>query len=131
MSADVLEHLQDPWAVVRRLQDLLRPGGVLVASIPNIRNYRVLRSLIFRGRFDYVASGILDRTQLRFFTRSSCLELLECGGLMQVDKVLLNPPRPRWHQLLRWLSILLTAGWARDFFVTQYLLRAVRLDSPK
>ena len=126
LCLDVLEHLCDPWALVQRLQPLLCPGGALLASIPNIRNYQVLRQLIFRGRFRYVPAGILDRTHLRFFTRSSCIELLQYGGGLTVDQLLREPPRPRWYKLPHWLTILLTAGWARDFFVTQYLLRAVR-----
>ena len=129
LCLDVLEHLRDPWALVRRLQGLLRPGGVLLASIPNIRNYRVLRQLLFCGRFQYVAAGILDRTHLRFFTRASCIELLECGGGLVVERVLCEPPL-RWHKMLRWLLVLLTAGWARDFYVTQFLLSAARRDEP-
>ena len=126
LCLDVLEHLRDPWQLVQRLQPLLRPGGALLASIPNIRNYRVLRQLIFLGRFRYVPAGILDRTHLRFFTRSSCIGLLQCGGELAVDMVLRVPRHPRWYRLLIWLTILLSAGRAREFFVTQYLLRAVR-----
>lgn len=65
--ADVLEHLADPWAVLRRCKDYLTPGGCVVASIPNVAYYRVRQHLLF-GRFDYCPFGVLDRTHLRFFT---------------------------------------------------------------
>jgi len=34
-AAEVLEHLPDPAGMVRRMRRLLRPGGVLVLSVPN------------------------------------------------------------------------------------------------
>jgi 2-polyprenyl-3-methyl-5-hydroxy-6-metoxy-1,4-benzoquinol methylase len=80
VTADVLEHIQDPWGLCTRLAGLLSPGGVLVASIPNIANLGVLCDLV-EGRFDYAESGILDRTHLRFFTRASAVALLEGAGL--------------------------------------------------
>lgn len=80
VAADILEHLPDPWSVVRSLSRLLRPGGTLVVSIPNIANLGVV-SAIVNGRFDYQAEGILDRTHLRFFTRATAEELLSGAGL--------------------------------------------------
>jgi SAM-dependent methyltransferase len=77
--ADVLEHLVDPWAAVARAHALLRPGGTLVASIPNVAHGTVVAGLL-RGRFDYQTSGILDRTHLRFFTRPTAIALVESGG---------------------------------------------------
>src|ERR1051325_4281481 len=50
--ADVLEHLVEPWDVVRKYRAALGPGGVCVASIPNVANRRVLRGL-YRRRWDY------------------------------------------------------------------------------
>ena len=43
--ADVLEHLRDPWAVLRRCREALRSGGHVVASIPNVAYYRVREHL--------------------------------------------------------------------------------------
>ena len=34
--SEVLEHLTDPWALVRKLSPLVRPGGLLLASSPNV-----------------------------------------------------------------------------------------------
>src|SRR4051794_37408417 len=71
LCLDVLEHLIDPWAVISKLGLLLKPGGALIASIPNVRNHKVLFPLLFRGRWDYTDSGLLDRTHLRFFVRET------------------------------------------------------------
>ena len=39
ICGDVLEHLFDPWAVVEKLTVFLKPGGIFIASLPNIRNF--------------------------------------------------------------------------------------------
>ena len=72
--ADVLEHLVDPWAAVRRARELLPSGGSLVVSIPNVLHHSVLGDSA-RGRFDYRDAGVLDRTHLRFFTAATAREL--------------------------------------------------------
>jgi 2-polyprenyl-3-methyl-5-hydroxy-6-metoxy-1,4-benzoquinol methylase len=42
LCLDVLEHLVDPWRVVSRLHVIMPEGGYLLASIPNVQNYRVV-----------------------------------------------------------------------------------------
>ncbi|HEY8526704.1 MAG TPA: bifunctional glycosyltransferase/class I SAM-dependent methyltransferase [Acidimicrobiales bacterium] len=70
VAADVLEHVRRPEQILEEAHDLLAPGGVLVASIPNfVHWYPRLR--VLTGRFDYDRRGILDRTHLRFFTQRS------------------------------------------------------------
>jgi len=123
LCLDVLEHLPDPWAVVKRLGPLLRPGGALVASIPNIRYYKVVLPLLFRGAFRYdPEGGIMDATHLRFFVRATAIELAECGGLA-VDRVdTLGFKRRNLKGLLN----AMTGGALTDLFTRQYLIRAIR-----
>ncbi len=78
---DVLEHLSNPWAACRRLLPFLRPGGVIVASAPNLRHFEVLRTLLLQKRFDYSDWGVMDRTHLRFFTIKTFPELFSSLGL--------------------------------------------------
>lgn len=77
---DALEHFQDPWQVLRTTTTLLNKTGFVVASVPNVRYYTVVRRLVVSGLFTYTDAGILDRTHLRFFTRRSLENLFrECG----------------------------------------------------
>ena len=77
---DVLEHLVDPWEALRATRDLLASGGRVVASIPNIRYWPVLKDLALKGRWTYTETGSLDRTHLRFFTRETIAGMFaECG----------------------------------------------------
>ena len=64
IAADVLEHLPDPWTVVEALSERLSDQGVVIASIPNIRHYTTLRTLLFRKYWPYRDRGIHDRTHL-------------------------------------------------------------------
>jgi GT2 family glycosyltransferase/2-polyprenyl-3-methyl-5-hydroxy-6-metoxy-1,4-benzoquinol methylase/glycosyltransferase involved in cell wall biosynthesis len=77
--ADVLEHLAAPEQALVQARRLLTPGGVVVASLPNVRHWSVLRQLL-AGEFRYEAAGILDRTHLRFFTRASARRLFAEHG---------------------------------------------------
>lgn len=79
VCADILEHLRDPWSVLAKLRRVLRDDGVLVASIPNLASLRVVK-LILRDRFDYAASGTLDRTHLRFFTLNTIRSMFAASG---------------------------------------------------
>lgn len=78
--ADVLEHMRDPQAALARYRSCLRPGGVIVASIPNVRHCSILH-MLSEGRWEYQPQGIMDRTHLRFFTLAEITRLFEGAGL--------------------------------------------------
>jgi 2-polyprenyl-3-methyl-5-hydroxy-6-metoxy-1,4-benzoquinol methylase len=81
---DVLEHLLDPDAVLRSAVELLAAGGAVVISIPNVA-HGSLRLALLQGRWDYLETGLLDRTHLRFFTRESVLLMVAGAGLHITD----------------------------------------------
>lgn len=85
ICSEVLEHLVDPGAVLARLVRLLKPGGSVFASSPNVSHWRVVAGLL-RGRFDYGEIGTMDATHLRWFTPHSFRRLFEACGV-QVDSV--------------------------------------------
>jgi 2-polyprenyl-3-methyl-5-hydroxy-6-metoxy-1,4-benzoquinol methylase len=79
VCGDLIEHMRDPQAMLARLRPLLRPGGRLALSTPNIANWAMRLSLLF-GRFRYTEWGILDKTHTHFFTRKTLRECLEAAG---------------------------------------------------
>jgi 2-polyprenyl-3-methyl-5-hydroxy-6-metoxy-1,4-benzoquinol methylase len=77
---DVLEHMISPEQALRYAKTLLRPGGAILASIPNVRHLPVLWQLGVHGRWEYGDCGLLDKTHLRFFTKSSILKMFKDEG---------------------------------------------------
>lgn len=90
LAADVLEHLRHPLACLTAAVDRLRPGGVVVLSIPNIAHGDI-RLALLDGRFEYTDVGLLDRTHISHFTDQSLRQLIADAGLVAT----------RWHRLRR------------------------------
>ena len=74
---DVLEHLADPWSALSYSKELLKDGGVVVSSIPNVRYFNNVWEFLVEKNWEYTDWGILDKTHLRFFTQKSILSLFE------------------------------------------------------
>jgi SAM-dependent methyltransferase/glycosyltransferase involved in cell wall biosynthesis len=81
---DVLEHLRDPWRIMREHAALLSPRGVMVICVPNAAHWSVTLKLL-TGQFDYEDQGVLDRTHLRWFTLASMEKALHATGLQLCD----------------------------------------------
>jgi O-antigen biosynthesis protein len=126
ITADVLEHLVDPWRVVANIRPHLKETGAVIASIPNIMHVSVLRDLL-NGRFRYQEAGILDRTHLRFFTLLEIDSLFAGAGygprsytattvpITDADLVLVDA-----------LKELSTTDTSDQFRVYQYLVKVAR-----
>jgi O-antigen biosynthesis protein len=117
ICADVLEHTANPWAVVAALKKLLKPGGCLVAGIPNVGFHRNIRKMI-RGEWRYADEGLLDRTHLRFFTLQTIEELFASNGL-RVEQVYKRVDAG-WN--IRLLNVLLL-GALRHTLYLHYIVR--------
>lgn len=95
LYGDVLEHLIDPWTVLREGRRFLRQRGRIVVSLPNAQHISVLGGLL-RGEWKYVDDGILSIGHLRFFTTRSMRSLISGAGY-QIERERANyGPRGRW-----------------------------------
>ena len=120
MLADVLEHLADPLAALRRAAGWARPGAAVLLSVPNVAHWQA-RLTLARGRWPAHESGTFDSSHLRWFTRDSVATLLADAGLRdtELDAIVpalrnhLKPARladraePAWQALGRRLPGLL------------------------
>ncbi|MEB0260646.1 MULTISPECIES: class I SAM-dependent methyltransferase [unclassified Mucilaginibacter] len=100
---DVLEHLQDPDKALLACKKLLNPNGVIIASIPNIRWYPVVLSLLRYKDFKYEDAGVMDRTHLRFFTKKSMIRLFEQSGYSVTNIQGINESNFRYYKLLNFM----------------------------
>lgn len=119
LCADVLEHMREPEKALLACKDAMALGGVLVASIPNVRNWRdVLWPLLCHGTWTYTEWGILDRTHLRFFTRSSIYSFFVDNGWSVASVTGIN-----MHRREKLLSVL-SCHLLDDFLFRQYVVIA-------
>jgi GT2 family glycosyltransferase/ubiquinone/menaquinone biosynthesis C-methylase UbiE len=81
---DVLEHLVEPWNVLRNVKPYLKKNGKVLASIPNIAHHSIIRDLL-KGKWTYTDKGLLDITHLRFFTREGIVHLFSYAGFQSLD----------------------------------------------
>ena len=128
VCGDVLEHLVDPWLVVKKLVGYLKLGGLLIVSVPNIRYYKVLFKIVGKGNFDYdPEGGILDKTHLRFFCRKNVIQLLDVPELKLHTIVPIDyHPVYKFSRKVKAFN-LVTGSLFEEFFVHQYLGVAMRV----
>lgn len=117
---DILEHLVDPWSVLKKMRAYLKPGGQIIVSVPNVRHFSVLRDLVLRDDWAYSEAGIMDRTHLRFFTRKTILAAITQAGY-KVERLETNGGDLRgWKHWLDQAS----GGRIAPWFVAQHLILA-------
>lgn len=85
LLGDILEHLRDPWTVLASLRMLLKPGGQVIISIPNIGHIDTFIHVFIKGYWPYNDRGIFDRTHLRFFTLQNIKDLTRHAGLEAIE----------------------------------------------
>ena len=77
---DVLEHLLNPWDLLKKHCLMLKKGGHIVASIPNIAHYRIVK-MLKKKEWNYDNAGVIDKTHLRFFTIKSIRKMFKDADL--------------------------------------------------
>jgi|GEM_PF-4372620 len=133
VMADVLEHLQDPASTLRLAVERLRPEGYCVISVPNVAHNGVIASLLGEA-FPYRATGLLDRTHLRFFARQDLPQLLEPSGLLMAECHAIRCPAHATEFAGEWFALdenhrrLLESNPQGDVY--QFVIRAVLDTAP-
>lgn len=132
VAADVLEHLREPWTVLGAAVTLLRPGGTVVVSLPNVRHWETFWTLLRHGTWPRRAVGLFDATHLRWFTLGDAVVLLEQAGApvgaVERDVTRVTRARPsRPSRLDPWLARAAPPG-VRALLTYQHVLVGTRRD---
>jgi 2-polyprenyl-3-methyl-5-hydroxy-6-metoxy-1,4-benzoquinol methylase len=118
---DVLEHLTDPWDVLRRLARIAAPQARLHVSVPNARHLSLMVDVMLRGTFGYTSYGHRDDTHLRWFTPRDIETAVTRAGFEIRHRSHPAISRPR-RVLGR-----LTGGRSTEFVVWQWQVLAVHV----
>lgn len=127
---DTLEHLRDPWRVLRNIRSVIPKHGSVVACIPNVQHWS-LQVRLSVGDFRYEDAGLLDRTHVRWFTRQTILELFAHTGFNVVEgfpRIFEEPTRDKFLPIIGVLAKNAGANpemAMKDAMAFQYVVRAV------
>ena len=104
IAGDVLEHLYDPWTVVKKMASLLNPEGRAIISVPH-SGHSVVVAAFLTSDIDLRESGILDKTHIRFFGLRNIDILNENAGLSitRIHNVIRRPEQTEFANL--WKSL--------------------------
>ena len=127
--ADVLEHLVDPWSVLKKIRGVIPEDGSVLACLPNAQHWSVILRLI-SGNFVYEDAGLLDRTHLRWFTRKTIIDLFVSQGFKIIEgrPRIFKLPDPKLVELLSQVaaSFGMNSGEIKnDILPFQYVVRAI------
>ena len=117
VCCDVMEHVFDPVVFARRVVRILRPSGVFVVSVPNIRYLPRVLSLV-RGYFPRTTGDPhgYDGGHLHYFTTRNVAEVFERAGLVDVQSFGFNADPSRRARIVDVaLQSRVLRGPAREF----------------
>jgi 2-polyprenyl-3-methyl-5-hydroxy-6-metoxy-1,4-benzoquinol methylase len=80
LATDVLEHLYDPWLVLKSMKAMLNDTGSIILSLPHAGHSVVVMNFL-EGDIEYREWGLMDKTHIRFFGLHNIQQLYESAGL--------------------------------------------------
>ncbi|UKT64397.1 class I SAM-dependent methyltransferase [Pedobacter mucosus] len=119
---DVLEHLAQPEEALQLAKKFLASNGYIIASIPNLRFYPAIISLLRHKDFKYLDAGVMDKTHLRFFTKKSIIRLFKENGYKIKAIEGINRHRFRYLEILNFILL----GSISDMHFPQYAIVAIK-----
>jgi 2-polyprenyl-3-methyl-5-hydroxy-6-metoxy-1,4-benzoquinol methylase len=84
LACDVVEHLNNPQAIIDEVKRVLKPNGVLIISVPNPYNINEVLTNIMGW---YKKEKYRDRSHKQSFNPNNMLNLLEAPGF-KITKIL-------------------------------------------
>jgi len=79
IASEVIEHLMNPFDVIKEISRVLRKDGDFIITTPNLLYWgNRLKFLI--GEFSYTKSGVFDETHIHFYTYRTLVDDLQKSG---------------------------------------------------
>ena len=89
LANQVVEHIADPVFFARQMFEVLRPGGMVLVTTPNVRYVRHLWKLVVRGEGPQTANkqdldGAWDDGHIHYFTHKDLRNIFLESGFSEV-----------------------------------------------
>lgn len=85
LGIEVIEHVENPWEYIRCLASMLRPGGVMVVTTPNITSWLSRFRFLFAGRFQHFGEAQLSYGHIAPISAWELQLILERSGMSEVS----------------------------------------------
>jgi methionine biosynthesis protein MetW len=125
---DVIEHIFDPFFLLKEINRVLKPGGELILTTPNLRYIKHVFDLLLRGQAPKTNCdhASCDGGHLHYFCCKDLEQLLqECGMGVTVRR---GVRQSQYRSFKLWLFKLVARLWEkeveREFFYQGILVKA-------
>jgi len=98
ICAEVIEHVENPWLLVRNIASLLAPGGVVIISTPNIGSWYSRLRFFLNGKFPFFYQADAEYGHIHALSETE-LELICARAGLEVQSI-----TPAGHLPRLWLS---------------------------
>lgn len=98
LCVEVIEHMENPWQLVRDIASLARPGGIVLISTPNIGSWYSRGRFFLNGKFPFFYKEDSEYGHIHALSQTE-LELICHQAGLQVEKFMPGGTLPRL-----WLS---------------------------
>lgn len=90
LSVEVFEHLFQPQSACAEIHRVLKPGGILIATVPNVAYWRRRTELALFGTWNPIGDNLSGEQpwrdpHIRFFTHGAFHRMLSKSGFQKVE----------------------------------------------
>ncbi len=127
-AMELLKHVIDPLQLLIDVKRILRSGGKLILTTPNIRYFRNLNTLLFKGVFPHTTTDhfIWGGGHFHYFTRKDVAFLLREAGFEMISFHMNRMQFVRsWKRRL--IHAIVMDVFFRDFFCAGITVEAIKL----
>lgn len=118
--ADVIEHMPLAWNRLEQFAKMVKQGGWILISVPNMRQLRVLYTLLLKGDWPEQPTGIFDETHIQVMTHKRLERWAVKSGLSLLKWQNSYFFRPQINAIYKLIN-LVTFNYFQSFFDYQIL----------
>jgi len=85
IGVEVIEHIENPWKYIDFMKRLIKPGGILLITTPNITSWLSRLIFLFEGRFHQFADGDLSYGHIAPISSWELRVVLKNSGFEKVE----------------------------------------------